>query len=369
MNELHLFAGAGGGILGGMLLGHTCVCAVEIDSFCQKVLLQRQRDGILPKFPIWDDVRTFDGKPWRGKVDIICGGFPCQDISCAGKGAGIEGERSGLWSEFARIISEVRPRYTFVENSPMLALRGLGRVLGDLSEMGYDARWCVMGADDVGAPHIRKRMWILAYPRYGCGRGDFGRESRRLRRGQAEEVGERDTNKAVRPSAASETLANAEMSRQPRGLNRQAQVQFGRSCTWWDRDPADQDGAFESQLGRVADGVANKFHKSKPTKKQKNQILEEKLHSVFTRGKNGRLGKGEGQDCDMQNLRKGNTQKCNMQQGMPEREWQEERAKAMGFIPRISVGVQKRVDRLKAIGNGQVPLVAATAFRILSEGD
>jgi DNA (cytosine-5)-methyltransferase 1 len=80
MNELHLFAGAGGGILGGILLGHTTVCAVEIEPYPRKVLLQRQRDGILPKFPIWDDVCTFDGKPWRGSVDVICGGFPCQDI-------------------------------------------------------------------------------------------------------------------------------------------------------------------------------------------------------------------------------------------------------------------------------------------------
>lgn len=309
MNELHLFAGTGGGILGGMLLGHTCVCAVEIEPYCRKVLLQRQRDGMLPKFPIWDDVRTFDGKPWRGKVDIICGGFPCQDISCAGKGAGIEGERSGLWSEFARIISEVRPRYAFVENSPMLAVRGLGRVLGDLSEVGYDAQWCVMGADDVGAPHIRKRMWILAYTRYGCGERNLRITGERLCEQDAEAFGTPDSDSIVRPSEVSniaadpelfgngqreqfeksqqkegntsEVLSNAEMSRQPSGLNRQAQVQFGRSCTWWDRDPADQDGAFESQLGRVADGVAN------------------------------------------------------------------------------------RVDRLKAIGNGQVPLVAATAFKLL----
>ena len=86
MNELHLFAGVGGGILGGILLGHTTVCAVEIEPYCRRVLLQRQRDGILPKFPIWDDVCTFDGKPWRGKVDVVCGGFPCQDISCAGGG-------------------------------------------------------------------------------------------------------------------------------------------------------------------------------------------------------------------------------------------------------------------------------------------
>jgi len=162
MNELHLFAGAGGGILGGMLLGHTTVCAVEIEPYCRKVLLQRQRDGILPKFPIWDDVCTFDGTPWRGKVDVVCGGFPCQDISIAGGGAGIEGQRSGLWSEMARIIGEIRPRFAFMENSPMLAFRGLGRVLGDLSELGYDARWGVLGAIHAGLPHRRMRLWIVA---------------------------------------------------------------------------------------------------------------------------------------------------------------------------------------------------------------
>jgi DNA (cytosine-5)-methyltransferase 1 len=162
MNELHLFAGAGGGILGGMLLGHTCVCAVEIEPYCRKVLFQRQRDGILPKFPIWDDVTTFDGRPWRGKIDVVCGGFPCQDISCAGKGAGIEGERSGLWSEMARIIREVRPRYAFVENSPMLVGRGLAVVLGDLAEMGYDAKWGVIGSDQTGAPFRRARIWVVA---------------------------------------------------------------------------------------------------------------------------------------------------------------------------------------------------------------
>jgi DNA (cytosine-5)-methyltransferase 1 len=163
MNELHLFAGAGGGILGGILLGHTCVCAVEIEPYPRAVLLQRQRDGILPRFPIWDDVTTFDGKPWRGLVDVVCGGFPCQDISAAGTGAGIEGERSGLWREMERIIGEVQPRYVLVENSPMLTIRGLGRVLGGLSEMGYDAEWGTMFAADVGLPHLRERIWILAY--------------------------------------------------------------------------------------------------------------------------------------------------------------------------------------------------------------
>jgi len=162
LRELALFAGAGGGILGGALLGWKTVCAVEINAYCARRLMQRQNEGYLSPFPIWNDVCTFDGRPWRGFVDVVSGGFPCQNISAAGDGTGIDGEKSGLWKEFARIIREVRPRYAFVENSPMLTSRGLGRVLGDLAEMGFDARWGMLGADDCGAPHIRKRIWIVA---------------------------------------------------------------------------------------------------------------------------------------------------------------------------------------------------------------
>ena len=161
VNELALFAGAGGGILGGSLLGWRTVCAVEWEPYPASVLCARQNDKILPTFPIWDDVQTFDGKPWRGIVQVVSGGFPCQDISAAGKGAGITGERSGMWREMARIIGEVRPKYAFVENSPMLTVRGLGVVLGDLSEMGFDAEWGVLGAADVGANHQRDRIWIV----------------------------------------------------------------------------------------------------------------------------------------------------------------------------------------------------------------
>ena len=161
-NELHLFAGSGGGILGGILLGHTTVCAVEINPYCRSVLLQRQRDGILPHFPIWDDVTTFDGTPWRGIVRTVCGGFPCQDISVAGKGAGIGGERSGLWGQMARIIGEIRPEYVFVENSPEITARGLGRVLADLSGLGFSTRWGVLGGFNAGLCANRKRFWGLA---------------------------------------------------------------------------------------------------------------------------------------------------------------------------------------------------------------
>jgi DNA (cytosine-5)-methyltransferase 1 len=111
---------------------------------------------------IWDDVRTFDGRPWRGVVDVVSGGFPYQDISLAGAGAGITGERSGLWKEFSRIIGEVGPRYVLVENSPALTSRGLGTVLGDLAALGYHARWGVLGAHHAGAPHKRDRIWIVA---------------------------------------------------------------------------------------------------------------------------------------------------------------------------------------------------------------
>ena len=163
MNELALFAGAGGGILGGKLLGWRTVCAVEWEAYPASVLCARQNDGLLPTFPIWDDVQTFDGKPWAGIVDVVSGGFPCQDLSSAGKGAGLDGARSGLWREMARVVSEVRPRYVFVENSPMLVNNGLGRVLGDLSDLGFDARWTVMGANEVGAQHNRDRIWIVAH--------------------------------------------------------------------------------------------------------------------------------------------------------------------------------------------------------------
>lgn len=162
LRELALFAGAGGGILGGKLLGWRTVCAVELDTYAASVLVARQNDGSLEPFPIWDDVCTFSGHLWRGRVDIISGGFPCQDISIAGKGRGINGQRSGLWREMARIICEVRPQFVFVENSPALVFRGLDVVLGDLASLGYDARWGVLGAIHAGAPHQRERLWIVA---------------------------------------------------------------------------------------------------------------------------------------------------------------------------------------------------------------
>lgn len=159
MRELHLFAGAGGGILGGMLLGHRCVGAVEIAPYCRKVLETRQAEGHLEKFPIHDDVRTFDGKPWRGQVDVVCGGFPCQPWSSAGKRLGKDDPRH-LWPEMARIVDEIRPRFVFAENVSLAAFAEPWR---DLRGMGYRVPPALeLDPRDLGGSQSRPRWWLLA---------------------------------------------------------------------------------------------------------------------------------------------------------------------------------------------------------------
>lgn len=164
LKTFHLFAGAGGGLLADLILGHEPVCAVEWDAYCCQILRERAAEGWFPGLQVFEgDVRLFNGRQWAGKIDVVAGGFPCTDISIAGKGAGIEGKESGLWKEMFRIICEIRPNFAFVENSPMLTSRGLGRIIGDLAEAGFDAEWGCFSACEVGAPHIRERMFILAH--------------------------------------------------------------------------------------------------------------------------------------------------------------------------------------------------------------
>ena len=151
-----LFAGIGGFDLGLERAGMRCGWQVEIDPYARAVLAKHW-----PDVRRWEDVRTFPPKEGEWCVDVICGGFPCQDISIAGKGAGLAGARSGLWYEYARIIGELRPRYVIVENVAALLARGMGTVLGDLSSLGYDAEWHVIPASAVGAPHRRERVWIV----------------------------------------------------------------------------------------------------------------------------------------------------------------------------------------------------------------
>ena len=154
-----LFAGIGGFDLGFERAGFDVKWQVEIDHYCRRVLAKHW-----PDVKRHDDVKTFpptEAEEW--KVDCIIGGFPCQDISVAGRGAGIDGERSGLWSEYARIVRLLRPRFVVVENVPALLARGLGRVLGDLAACGYDAEWDCLPAVAFGAPHIRDRVFVIAH--------------------------------------------------------------------------------------------------------------------------------------------------------------------------------------------------------------
>jgi DNA (cytosine-5)-methyltransferase 1 len=162
-NLLDLFSGVGGFSLGLERTGSfKTVAFCEVGAFPCKILKQHW-----PEVPIYGDICELTGNQLAAdgiSVDAICGGFPCQDISNAGKGAGIEGERSGLWREYARLIGELRPRFVFVENVSALLGRGFDRVLGDLASLGYDAEWHCIPASAVGAPHRRDRVWILAYP-------------------------------------------------------------------------------------------------------------------------------------------------------------------------------------------------------------
>lgn len=291
MNELHLFAGAGGGILGGMLLGHRCVCAVEIDQYARSVLIARQNDGSLPTFPVWDNVCTFDGTPWRGIVDVVCGGFPCQDISSAGKGAGIDGERSGLWGQMARIVGEVRPRFVFVENSPLLVGRGLIRVLADLAEMGFDARWGVVRASDVGAPHRRERCWVVA---------------------NAISEQHEGAPHAQRWTTGAQLLADTDCDGMEERLRKDGEQSAGES------------GQGGTETWRSSENVGD------------------------TNSINGWPGTGRHHGAEINDASWWLTE--------PD-------------VGRVANGVAFRVDRLKAIGNGQVPQCAAEAWRILTHNE
>jgi DNA (cytosine-5)-methyltransferase 1 len=163
MTVLDLFSGIGGFSLGlERTGGFKTVAFCEIEPFCRKVLNKHW-----PEVPIYEDVRTLTAECLAADgigVDVICGGFPCQDISRAGYGRGLAGERSGLWSEYARLIGELRPAYVIVENVAALLERGMDTVCGELAAIGYDAEWSTISACSIGAPHMRQRVFVVAYP-------------------------------------------------------------------------------------------------------------------------------------------------------------------------------------------------------------
>jgi len=274
---LDLFSGIGGFSLGLERSGaFKTVAFCEIDTFPRKVLAKHW-----PNVPIYGDIRELTAERLAADgiaVDAICGGFPCQDISHAGKRAGIEGERSGLWFEYARLIGELRPRYVFVENVSALLNRGIDRVLGDLAALGYDAEWHCIPASAVGAPHRRDRIWIVAYPGHGSGRpiGAFEEwtERQAQRTANSSEVGRSsDQSKTVENTQrrGREGLlhgdARSDHAGAPSHVGDSAQRERGslsrriyeehalaRSIGWWEVEP---------DVGRVAYGVPARSHRLK----------------------------------------------------------------------------------------------------------
>lgn len=455
MNELALFAGAGGGLLASKLLGWSTVGAIEIEKYPRDVLLQRQRDGMLDPFPIWDDVRTFDGKPWRGLVDVVSGGFPCQDISAAGKGAGLAGSRSGLWFEYLRIVGEVRPRFVFAENSPNLRTRGLGTIIEGLTSLGYGVRWGVLGAWHIGAPHKRDRMWVLAHAPSErlhhqaniekleiAGQGELlpiqSRNTKDVAYSNRHTAAKRRQHAACTPEGPSgrDRVGRGEgdggqgcprESRETTGslahtdntgcqeqrifFTDAAEYKTSECGGWWRIEPR-LGGTFNGMAARLdATGLA---HAETTRAGQKLRAVWGEVASQTLWEEVGRLGGIQAEAVllaflrkhppgtwqprtilestetlrrELRALRQDTDARGTPLQRKPGGQPKAEHTDALRFmsrlvasrgqtpwdspcwevsVPRVKPKVPDRVGRLKAIGNGQVPAVAATAFRLLS---
>lgn len=157
IKEFHLFAGIGGGIYGGHILGHSCCGAVEIDDYCKDVLEQRQQDGWMDSFPIYGDITSLDGRDFKGSFDILCGGFPCQAFSYVARGQNIS--EKNLWPEMLRFVWESKAPIVFAENVTLNAIRTAAM---DLESIGYIVKYCKLSCGNLGADHRRDRYWLLA---------------------------------------------------------------------------------------------------------------------------------------------------------------------------------------------------------------
>lgn len=210
----------------------------EIDNYCQKLLRQKMESGDLPKAEIYHDVTKLKGDSLD--VDIIYGGFPCQDISCAGNGKGLAGERSGLFFEIIRLVKETNAPWVFLENVPAIRTRGLSEVIGAFTDLGYDCRWTCVSAAEVGAPHLRKRWFLLAHTN--------------SERGRIQQIARRETPTNINNNGAEKSLANAERKGLQRKSVSKARSLFAAEGSWWTTEPA---------VGRVANGVSSRVDRIK----------------------------------------------------------------------------------------------------------
>lgn len=243
LNGLDLFSGIGGITLA-LSPWVRPVAYCEIERYARAVLLSRMSDGTIPAAPIWDNVQTLRGD-MLPKVDIVYGGFPCQDISCAGRGKGLEGERSGLFFEIMRLVDEIQPSLLFLENVPAITTRGLGAVTAEITRRGYDCRWTTLSAAEVGANHKRDRWWLLANAERNGGRSNATRyqlpeESAELQHSYRQALSDNST-------ALCRDVADTERMRE---LQQKGSEQNERrwSCneSWWRTEP---------DVGRVVNGL------------------------------------------------------------------------------------------------------------------
>jgi len=291
MNELSLFSGIGGGLLGSLLLGWHTVAAVDFEPYCCEVLARRKQDGIFKEpFDIYCmDIGEFNRRVasiYQGQVDIITGGFPCQPFSVAGRKQGANDARNGF-PVLAETIRIIRPRYLLLENVPaLLGFDYWGEILSTLSESGYDVRWKVISAGELGAPHRRDRLWIMAFAN-GARSNGWEYESRDVRgfikdkqtyyKAQgSSEVGDTtpqrpqercELQSRMSPIGITGTsqdvsdTTGAGLERQvTEGESRQRDGLFTQRCTWWDKDPADDP---ITGLDRVAHGVPSRLDRLK----------------------------------------------------------------------------------------------------------
>ena len=314
MNSLHLFSGIGGGILADKILGNNIVGAVEIERYCVEVLKQHQKEGLLEQFPIFNDVRTFKGTEIERKINLVCGGFPCQDISTVGSGVGITGRKSGLFMELVRICDSIKPEYIFLENSPAICARGLDKVLYEIAVLGYNAEWSTLSAFECGALHHRNRWWCL------CKRNDIERDS--------------------------ELLPKKILSK----LNERFKV-LGAEIVGY------KDSTFNPDEIQIKRAGVEEGTKKETDNNSKEDVVEGDCSNGEMLGFNS-VCNGEEYSKEIEE----GVNKFNRISISDERTglWEIE-----PDVGRMAHGVSKRVDRIKSLGNAQVPIAAALAFYLL----
>lgn len=414
MNGLALCAGIGGLELGLKLAlgdGYRCVGYVEREAFAASVLVARMEDAALDRAPIWGDLSTFDGRPWRGRVDLISAGYPCQPFSVAGRRGG-ESDPRHLWPHVRRIIEEVGPSLVFLENVPGHLSLGFDAVLGDLAGLGFDAEWCVLGAADVGAPHRRKRLWCLAYrdpdgrellgrsgildeERAACGRDADGSggapvaDSSLLGEREPHHEASADARNDARPSAGGRSVwppppndlhawrgvqADAE-SRVRDVVNGLSAFLDGGLNESNDVPPTSEEVLARCLRALRGDGGTSS---SPPGHRHHEQRPEEHRDGVQAVSHPGPLGREAGRAGCREIVRvlwRGNYEEAAQRivaapQGLLDPALLLEALLNYGSLQpsvcRVSADVPDRVDRLRALGNGVVPLAAAHAFRVLA---